>query len=136
LSIHLTIVTPEGEAYSGDVEQVVLPGSEGDFGVLEHHERYLAPLRVGAVEIITSGGSAWAAVTDGFADVSAENVVVMVDSYHHSADLDQDHLGRELERWEEELRGLSGGEEDAIRRSEIEDAVVRDSVLREVALKK
>ena len=47
----LTIVTPEGEAYRGSVERVVLPGSEGEFGVLANHERFLSPLRVGPVEI-------------------------------------------------------------------------------------
>ena len=52
MSLELTIVTPEGETFSGEVEQVVLPGSEGDFGVLEGHERFLSPLNHGALEII------------------------------------------------------------------------------------
>ena len=52
MSIELIVVTPEGQAYEGSIQQVVLPGSEGDFGVLEQHERYLAPLRSGKMEII------------------------------------------------------------------------------------
>ncbi len=80
MSLDLIIVTPEGEAYSGTVDQVVLPGSEGRFGVLERHERTLAPLQHGAVEIQTASGSEWAAMSHGFADVSAERVVVLADT--------------------------------------------------------
>ena len=53
MGIQLTVVTPEGQPYQGEVEQVVLPGSEGDFGVLEQHERFLAALRPGVMEIRT-----------------------------------------------------------------------------------
>jgi len=133
MPLHLTIVTPEGEAFDGDVEQVVLPGTEGDFGVLEQHERFLAPLRLGAVEIKTNAGSEWSAISGGFADVSAEHTVVLVDSYYHSEHLDLAHLDRELERAREELRSLGGSPEEEERRGEIEDAIVRDTVLREVA---
>ena len=41
MALELSIVTPEGQAYDGAVESVVLPGSEGDFGILEGHERLL-----------------------------------------------------------------------------------------------
>jgi F-type H+-transporting ATPase subunit epsilon len=80
MSLSLTIVTPEGEAFSGPVESVVLPGSEGDFGVLPRHERLLASLREGQIEIRTAGGARSAKISEGFADVSAEEVVVMVTS--------------------------------------------------------
>jgi F-type H+-transporting ATPase subunit epsilon len=48
--------------------------------VLEGHERFLAPLRTGAVEIRTAEGTSWAAVSNGFADVSAESVTVLVET--------------------------------------------------------
>ena len=89
MSLNLVIVTPEGEAYSGSVEQVVLPGSEGDFGVLEQHERTLAPLQHGVIEIKTGAGSEWAAVSNGFADVSAERVVVLADSCLLAGEIDK-----------------------------------------------
>jgi F-type H+-transporting ATPase subunit epsilon len=89
LAIDLVIVTPEGQAYSGEVEQVVLPGSEGDFGVLAEHERTLAPLQHGAVEIKTAAGSEWAAISNGFAEVAAERVVVLADSCVLAAAVDK-----------------------------------------------
>ena len=51
MSVELVIVTPSGEAYRGEVERVVLPGSEGDFGVLEGHERFLCSLRTGEIQL-------------------------------------------------------------------------------------
>ena len=80
MSLELTIVTPLGEVFSGPVESVVLPGSEGDFGVLPRHERLMTPLRVGEVEIRTSTGTKRATISEGFADVSGSEVVVMVTS--------------------------------------------------------
>jgi F-type H+-transporting ATPase subunit epsilon len=80
MPLDLTIVTPQGEAFRGPVEAVVLPGSEGDFGVLPRHERLLTSLRVGEVEIKTSTGTRRASISEGFADVSGSEVVVMVTS--------------------------------------------------------
>ena len=57
MSLELTIVTPQGEAFHGPIESVVLPGSEGDFGVLPRHERLLTALRDGEVEIRTAAGT-------------------------------------------------------------------------------
>jgi len=88
MPFELTIVTPEGQAYHGSVERVVLPGSEGEFGVLTNHERFLAPLRVGAVEILAADGPLYAAVADGFAEVDGESVTVLVDSCELEHEID------------------------------------------------
>jgi F-type H+-transporting ATPase subunit epsilon len=88
MPFELTIVTPEGEAYRGSVERVVLPGSEGEFGVLTNHERFLSPLRVGAVEILTAEGFLYAAVAAGFAEVDGETVTVLVDSCEFEHEID------------------------------------------------
>ena len=65
MPLELTIVTPSGPAYRGDVDSVVLPGSEGEFGVLPGHERFLTPLRTGEVQIKSGGQTIYAAVSDG-----------------------------------------------------------------------
>ena len=80
MPLELTIVTPQGEAFRGPVDSVVLPGSEGDFGVLPQHERLLTALREGEVEIKTSAGTRKATISEGFAEVSGSEVVVMVTS--------------------------------------------------------
>ena len=88
MPFELTIVTPEGQAYQGSVERAVLPGSEGEFGVLTDHERFLAPLRVGTVEILTADGPVYAAVADGFAEVDGKHVTVLVDSCELEHEID------------------------------------------------
>ena len=60
MAIELVVVTPEGEALSETVQQVVLPGEAGEFGVLESHERFLTPLQLGPMEIIRDSGNEWA----------------------------------------------------------------------------
>ncbi len=120
MPVQLTIVTPEGESFSGSVETVVLPGSEGDFGVLEHHERFLAPLRIGAVSIGRAEGAVWAAVSEGFAEVDGERVVVLVDSCELAEDIDAAEARDGGGRIRNALQDLGGGGEDERRRAELE----------------
>jgi F-type H+-transporting ATPase subunit epsilon len=107
----LIIVTPQGEAYRGPVDSVVLPGSEGEFGVLQNHERFLSPLEVGEVEIKSGGTSTWAAIASGFADVSAEQVAVMVESCEIAEDVDLAKAELDLERAREGLASVDADEE-------------------------
>lgn len=120
MAIQLSVVTPTGAAFEGAVEQVVLPGSEGDFGVLEQHERFLSALRPGAVEIKTSSGSQWAAVSDGFADVSAESVTVLVSRCDLAAKLDAAAAQSEVRALEERIQALAPGDESSQARGELE----------------
>lgn len=135
MALDLVIVTPEGEAFSGNVETVVLPGSEGDFGVLEEHERTLAPLQHGAVEIKTPNGSEWAAVSNGFAEVSAERVVVLADSCILASNIDKAATEAELSKAQSEFDGLADNEENAGRRETLSEAIRQGEVRLEVAAK-
>ena len=135
MGLQLTVVTPEGQAYDGEVEQVVLPGTEGDFGVLEQHERFLASLRVGALEIIRGGSSEWAATSDGFADVGGDTVTVLVSRCDLKADLDSAVISAEISDFEARLDQLSGSDEDAFERAELELQLAVARVQQEVVSK-
>ena len=77
----LSVVTPEGQAYEGPADTVVLPGSEGEFGVLPGHEAFLTALRIGPMTIQQPGGETLhACVSQGFAEVHDDHVSVMVGS--------------------------------------------------------
>lgn len=108
MPFQLTIVTPEGTRYDGTVDGVVVPGSEGDFGVLPGHERFLAPVRIGELEVRSGNDPArrWAAVSDGFADVNAARVVLLVDSCEFAADIDAARAERARSRAEREIQRL------------------------------
>ena len=109
--IEVVVVTPAGEAFRGEVESVVLPGSEGEFGVLEHHERFLAPLTIGAVELrLPTGETVFGAISGGFADVNGQQVVVLAESAESSNEIDvaRAELARDRAR-----EGLAQLERDA-----------------------
>ena len=113
----LSIVTPQGEAYRGRVGTVVLPGSEGDFGVLQGHERFLAPLRIGQLEIRAEQGPLHAAVSGGFADVAAHEVVVLADACELAHQIDVRRAERARTEAEQEIERLrvTGADEPELR---------------------
>lgn len=130
MPLHLTIVTPEGIRFEGSVERVVVPGTEGDFGVLPGHERFLSPVRVGELEIEETGGKrSYAAVSEGFAEVTAEKVVLMVDAAEFAADIDTARAERAKARAEREIEAAkaSHAEEASYRLAEyaLQRALIR-----------
>jgi F-type H+-transporting ATPase subunit epsilon len=124
VALQLSIVTPQGAAYSGEVRSVVLPGTEGDFGVLESHERLLAPLRIGEVAIEAGGETLYASIATGFAEVTGSEVVVMVESCETAADVDVARAELAHERAEQGLAALDE-DENANRRATYEAALER-----------
>jgi F-type H+-transporting ATPase subunit epsilon len=124
MPLDLTIVTPSGPAYRGDVDSVVLPGSEGDFGVLPEHERFLCPLRVGEVRIQKGGQTLYAAIAEGFAEVSGEQVTVLADACELAGDIDTARAELARQRAEQGLAALAR-DEDASREAEFEAALAR-----------
>ncbi len=124
MPLDLTIVTPAGSAYRGEVDAVVLPGSEGDFGVLPEHERFLCPLRVGELQIQHGGHTTYAAVSEGFADVSGSEVAVLVESCELADEIDAAQAQLAVQRAEEGLAALDRDAE-AARVAEFETALAR-----------
>ena len=133
MPIELVIVTPFGERYRGSVDGVVLPGSEGDFGVLEAHERFLSALRTGVVEIRAASGSRYAAIDEGFAEVTGERVTVLSESCEIAGDIDVARAEMARDRASEGLGKLESDDarerfeeyETALRRAENRLAVSR-----------
>ncbi len=131
MPIDLTIVTPEGTRHQGQVERVVVPGSEGDFGVLPGHERFLSPVRIGELEL-DAGARRFAAVSDGFVEVDGEKVVLMVDSCEFASDIDTARAERAKARAERELDRLRQAQEEAqsfrLQEAALQRALVRIQV--------
>jgi len=120
----LLIVTPQGTAFSGEADSVVLPGTEGDFGVLPSHERLLAPLRIGEVEIRAGGEVIYAAIAEGFAEVNGTEVAVLVESCETASEVDVAQAELARSRAEAGLAAL-GEDANAKRIAEYEDAIAR-----------
>ena len=133
MAIELVVVTPEGEALSETVEQVVLPGEAGEFGVLESHERFLTPLQLGPMQIIRGSGNEWAAITSGFAEVDGTRCVVLVDSCTLARDVDQGAVESEKAEADGALAALADDEASAGERARLEGVVARAELELEVA---
>lgn len=133
MSINLIVVTPEGEAFSQPVESVVLPGAEGDFGVLEGHARFLAPLKPGPMEIKLPGGEIeFSGVSAGFAEVSGDQIVVLVDECYKAHEIDLDHAMRTREEAEAAIKKHIEKEDELEHLARLEDTAVRAAVQIEV----
>jgi F-type H+-transporting ATPase subunit epsilon len=98
------LVTPERVLLSEDVEQVVLPGSEGDFTVLVAHAPVIATLRPGIIDVQFTGRKQRVFVKGGFADVQPELLTVLAEKALDADDISAAALAAELEVAEAELQ--------------------------------
>ena len=80
--LHFELVTPEKLVFDEDVHMVVVPGAEGQFGVLAGHAPYMSPLRNGELAIYRTAGAnpERIAVSGGFAEVSERGLTVLAES--------------------------------------------------------
>ena len=77
--LHFSLVSPERELFSGLVDQVDAPGSEGDFGVLAGHAPFMTALKEGELRVHNDGRITVFSVRGGFADVSPEGLTVLAE---------------------------------------------------------
>jgi F-type H+-transporting ATPase subunit epsilon len=77
--LHVSLVTPEAELFAGDVDQVVAPGVEGQFGVLAHHAPFMTILAEGDVVVTNEGKTRVFQVRGGFADVSEDGMTILAE---------------------------------------------------------
>ena len=77
--LHFEFVSPERVLFSGEVDQVDLPGAEGDLGILAGHAPLVTTLRPGIVTVFRGGAREAIVVTGGFAEVVPERVTVLAE---------------------------------------------------------
>ncbi len=77
--LHFSLVSPERELFSGDVDQVDAPGSEGDFGVLANHAPFMTALKEGQVRVYDAGRVRVFDVRGGFADVTPQGLTILAE---------------------------------------------------------
>ena len=106
MPLHLEIVTPERLAYEDDVDMVVVPGIEGELGILPHHAPLLATLGAGELRIRKGGQEETFAVFGGFVQVRPDKVIVMAETADLSSEIDLE-TAREARR--EAERALESG---------------------------
>ena len=77
--LHFSLVSPERELFSGEVDQVDAPGAEGDFGIFAHHAPFMTALKSGPVRVHNDGQVRTYEVEGGFADVTPAGLTILAE---------------------------------------------------------
>jgi F-type H+-transporting ATPase subunit epsilon len=103
--LFLEIVTPEKIVVSQEVDSVVAPGTDGEFGVLPGHIHFLTGIVPGELRYRynTGAGKEFMAVTTGFAEVSNDKVSILVDAAEKVSEIDAERARQAMERARERL---------------------------------
>ena len=111
-TFHFDLVSPEKLAFSGEVDQVDIPGVEGDFGVLAGHAPVIAAIRPGIITVFTGGAREKIIVTGGVAEVTTSGLTVLADVARSLEELDRARLADVIAEMEAKLAEKEGDEFD------------------------
>ncbi|WP_409432098.1 ATP synthase F1 subunit epsilon [Litorimonas sp. RW-G-Af-16] len=103
-----SLVSPERELFSGEVDQVDIPGTEGDLGVLPNHSPIMAAIRTGAIKVYNDGGVTEYFVQGGFADVTPDGLTVLAERATPLTDVNRTAIEAEIADVTKRLDGLEG----------------------------
>jgi F-type H+-transporting ATPase subunit epsilon len=112
-TFHFSLVSPEKLAFSGEVDQVDIPGVEGDFGVLAGHAPVVAAIRPGILTVISSGVREKIIVLGGIAEVSDKGLTVLAEVATSLEELDRARFADEISEMEAKLKEKDGEDLDS-----------------------
>ena len=114
----VSLVTPEGPAFEGEAEMLVVPGADGEIGVLARHAPLVALLNAGSTRVYRDRDSEDLlefATGPGFFKVEQDRALALVDDAVEAREIDEERAREQLERAREELERVESGESDADR---------------------
>jgi F-type H+-transporting ATPase subunit epsilon len=114
----VSLVTPEGPAYEGEVEMLVVPGADGEIGVLARHAPLVALLKAGSTRVYRDRQSEDVlefATGPGFFKVESDRALALVDDAVEARHIDDERARKQLEEAQAELEQVERGESDADR---------------------
>jgi F-type H+-transporting ATPase subunit epsilon len=111
-TFHFDLVSPEKLAFSGEVDQVDIPGVEGDFGVLAGHAPVVAAMRPGILTVITGPSRQKIIVLGGIAEMSAKGLTVLADVATSLDELDRAEFADTISDMQNKLSEKEGSELD------------------------
>ena len=112
----VSLVTPEGAAFEGEAEMIIVPGAAGEIGVLARHAPLIAMLKAGSTRVhVTQGDVREFATGPGFFKVQEDKAIALVDDAVLAAEIDDDRARRQLEDAQAELAQVDAGESTADR---------------------
>jgi F-type H+-transporting ATPase subunit epsilon len=120
----LEIVTPEKMAFSGKIEEVTIPGSEGEFGVLRGHAALLSFIDVGELNLTKDGKKTYYAVNTGYTEVTTSKVTILVETAERADLIDKERAKKARETAEAKLSKMS--------KEEVEFDMIRAALTRAI----
>lgn len=102
--LNFALVSPEREVFHGDVDQVVVPGSEGEFGVLPNHAPVMSVITPGTLRVLNDGSERRIFVNGGFADVTPEGLTVLAEDAVDLAAVNAAELDQQVKDAQDDLR--------------------------------
>ena|SRR5271166_2159934 len=112
-TLRLEIVTPDGTAYSEDVNMVTLPGVEGQLGILPRHIPLMTPMVAGEMIVRKDGQDRCLVVGDGFVEITGERVAILTDLAIEAENIDEAKAEEARELAAARLREAMSSEEVA-----------------------
>jgi F-type H+-transporting ATPase subunit epsilon len=110
MPLSFELVSPERLLFTGPVSEVVVPGMEGDFAVMQHHACFMASLRPGLLSYVAEGTTHRLYVRGGFADVSEHGLIVIAEQAVPLGEFGAGGLAAEMEIFEKDLAAASSDE--------------------------
>jgi F-type H+-transporting ATPase subunit epsilon len=112
----VSLVTPDGPAFEGDAEMVIVPGAAGEIGVLARHAPLIATLKAGSTRVhVTETEILEFATGPGFFQVLQDRAIALVDDAVKADDIDDERARRQLEEAQAELEAIERGDSTADR---------------------
>ena len=109
----VSLVTPDGAAYEGDAEMIIVPGAAGEIGVLARHAPLIATLKAGSTRVHVSQNEVLEFATGpGFFEVLQDRAIALVDDAVKADDIDEVRAQEQLEAAQKELAEIESGESD------------------------
>lgn len=106
--LQFSLVSPEAELFSGEVDQVDVPGSEGDLGILPNHSPLMAAIRTGAITVYADGAETQYFVQGGFADVTPAGLTVLAEKASLLSDVSAEAIQADIEAATKALENMDG----------------------------
>jgi len=131
--LHLVVVTRERKIVEVDVDEVVLPGLDGELGILPGHTPLLAMLRIGQLRYRTGGTTERLVISWGFAEVLPDRVIVMAETAVLPGEIDPAAAEQQRREAEKEIADLSSHDpEFALAEARLEESVAMINLRREM----
>ncbi len=124
----LEIVTPDGEAFAGQVISLLVKTDEGDVEILAGHADYLATIATGRARIRTSEGDRFAAVSGGFLTVGRSSVKLVATTFEFADNIDLARAKAAKERAEAKIKAAQDKREASIAEAKLKRAISRINV--------